>query len=38
MKKFLIDLLFNIVSEVVVEVLNRLADWLISYPWQALLN
>ncbi len=38
MKKFLVDLLLNIVSEVVVEVLNRLADWFITYPWLVLLN
>jgi hypothetical protein len=38
MKKFLIDLLVNIISEVAIEALNRLTDWIITYPWQAFLS
>jgi len=38
MKTFMVELLSNVVAEISVELLSRLAELIWSYPWQLLLH
>lgn len=38
MKTFMVELLSNVLAEIAMELLIRLAEWIGSYPWQLLLH
>jgi hypothetical protein len=35
MKKFLIDLLSNVAADLVADLLSRLMEWLLAFPWHS---